>query len=133
MISLSEMQGGRSERRMTTNIVVDIASTVEPEKSQTALIVNLSEHGARIVTQRQWETGNRVLVNDPHQVFWAIGEVVYCQPFSVAQFAIGLKFNDTLGVNVLIRPATESLETQRQLAMLRGLRNSEGHGFNFQK
>lgn len=96
-----------------TNIVANLASLDEPEKTYSALVVNVSEHGARVVTVRQWPAGDAVVIYDPQLAFSAIGEVVYCQSSSANEFAIGLKFTDTLGLNSLFRPTTEGLETQR--------------------
>jgi hypothetical protein len=87
------MQTGRTEHRMVTNKVANLEAAEEPRISETVVFVNLSEHGARVITRRRWPAGKRVVVSDPLVNFRASAEVVYCAPHSSRRFAVGVKFN----------------------------------------
>ncbi len=86
------MQTGRVEPRMATNTVATLESADEPVISETVAFVNISEHGARLITRRRWSAGKRVIVSDMIVNFRTAAEVVYCTPHSQRRFAIGVKF-----------------------------------------
>jgi hypothetical protein len=87
------MQTGRSESRMATNAVANLEAADEPSVSETVFLANISEHGARLITGRQWSQGKQVIVTDALVNFRTRAEVVYCAPYSPRRFAIGLKFS----------------------------------------
>ena len=87
------MQTGRTESRMATNAVASLESADEPSISETVVFANISEHGARLITGRQWSQGKQVIVSDSLVNFRTQAEVVYCAPYSPRRFAVGLKFN----------------------------------------
>jgi hypothetical protein len=88
-----EMQIGRAEPRTATNTVASLQSAEEPNIAETVVFVNISEHGARLITGRRWPAGKRVIVTDSVVNFRAKAEVVYCAPYSSRRFAVGVKFN----------------------------------------
>jgi hypothetical protein len=90
------MQTGRTEPRMATNAVASLEAADEPSINETVVFTNISEHGARLITGRQWSRGKRVIVSDSLVNFRTQAEVVYCAPYSSSssrRFAVGLKFN----------------------------------------
>jgi hypothetical protein len=87
------MQTGRTEPRMATNTVATLEAAEEPTINETVVFVNISEHGARLITRRKWPAGKRVIVRDSLVNFRATAEVVYCAPHSPRRFAIGVKFS----------------------------------------
>lgn len=87
------MQTGRTEPRMATNAVANLEAADEPLINETVVFTNISEHGARLITGREWSRGKRVIVSDSLVNFRTQAEVVYCAPYSSRRFAIGLKFN----------------------------------------
>jgi hypothetical protein len=87
------MQTGRTEHRMATNTVASLEAAEEPTINETVVFVNISEHGARLITRRRWPAGKRVIVSDSLLNYRATAEVVYCAPYSSRRFAVGVKFN----------------------------------------
>jgi hypothetical protein len=87
------MQIGRAEPRMSTNTVANLQSADEPSLSEIVVFENISEHGARLITNRRWPAGKRVIVSDSLVSFRTRAEVIYCTPYSSRRFAVGLKFN----------------------------------------
>jgi PilZ domain len=88
------MQTGRTEHRMATNTVASLEAAEAPAVNETVIFVNISEHGARLITRRSWPVGKRVIVSDSLLNYRATGEVVYCAPHSPRRFAIGVKFSN---------------------------------------
>jgi hypothetical protein len=86
------MQIKRAERRMATNVKATLAAADEPSISDTVVLANISEHGARLITDRHWSAGRQVIVSDSLLNFKSEAEVVYCAPHVSRRFAIGLKF-----------------------------------------
>jgi hypothetical protein len=87
------MQTGRTEHRMVTNTVASLEAAEEPTIVETVVFVNISEHGARLISRRRWLAGKRVIVSDPQVNYRTSAEVVYCAPYRSRRFAIGVKFN----------------------------------------
>jgi hypothetical protein len=87
------MQTGRTEPRMSTNAVANLEAADEPTINETVVFANISEHGARLITGRQWSEGREVIVSDSLVNFRTRAEVIYCAPYSSRRFAIGLRFN----------------------------------------
>jgi hypothetical protein len=86
------MHTGRSERRVESNMAVQLEAQDEPSRSETAVFANISEHGARLITHRFWPAGRQVVVSDALVDFSTKAEVVYCAPHIARQFAVGLRF-----------------------------------------
>jgi archaeosine-15-forming tRNA-guanine transglycosylase len=78
---------------MATNTVASLEAAEAPAINETVVFVNISEHGARLITRRSWPVGKRVIVSDSLLNYRATGEVVYCAPHSSRRFAIGVKFS----------------------------------------
>jgi hypothetical protein len=59
--------------------------------AETATTVNISPHGARLVTKRHWEPGEQSRIAPTSDKFHAQAKVVYCQMISQGRFCIGLE------------------------------------------
>lgn len=78
---------------MVTNTVASLETAEEPVISETVVLENISEHGARFITRRGWPTGKRVIIRDRLVNYRTAAEVVYCAPHSPRRFAVGVKFD----------------------------------------
>ena len=83
---------GRADKRVTIAISVYLADSNDPSTFERAVTVNLSSHGARVLTRRRWSPGAmaRLLSCLGDRVFQT--RVVYCQPLDVNLFSVGLEF-----------------------------------------
>lgn len=87
------MLSGRIERRMALSIIACLETPDVPATPETVTLENISEHGARVVSGRQWTPKDRVVVSDLFGDFHVNAEVVYSQRMNDGLFAIGLKFD----------------------------------------
>ncbi len=78
---------------MATNTVASLEAADGPPFNETVVFVNISEHGARLITRRRWPVGKRVIVSDSLLNYRTTAEVVYCASHSSRRFAVGVKFN----------------------------------------
>jgi|ERR1700733_6059664 len=86
------MQTGRTEPRTATNTAASLEAAEGPAINEAVVFVNISEHGARLITRRKWPVGKRVIVSDSLLNYQKTAEVVYCAPHSARRFAVGVKF-----------------------------------------
>lgn len=84
------MSNGRKRARTPERLLVQIFSSEEPFVRELCSTQNISSLGARLLTERSWTPGSRVLVDSPGGDLWA--RVVYCQPLRPKEFAVGLEF-----------------------------------------
>jgi hypothetical protein len=84
---------GRIERRMSVNVIACLASQ-DAAIPETVTTENISEHGARVISGRQWNANERVVVSDLFGDFRVTAEVVYCERVKEDQYAMGLKFDE---------------------------------------
>jgi hypothetical protein len=71
---------------------VQLYSLDEPSITEPVRTQNISSRGARVMTQRIWEPGSRLLIKSLRGDFWARARVVYWRSFSNTRFAMGLEF-----------------------------------------
>ena len=88
------MLSGRAARRLATSRAAKLEAADQPSTIETVEFANISERGARIITDRQWATGQPVIVSDSLLSFRASAEVVYCAPHVSRRFAVGLRFTE---------------------------------------
>ena len=86
------MRSGRIERRTRLAIPVRISSPQEPNLIERTITENISSLGIRVVVSHYWEMNDRLVVNSPDGDLQTQARVVYCQPLSGGQFALGLQF-----------------------------------------
>ena len=84
---------GRIEKRLPTSVPVYLASLEEPRSRERTLTENVSPHGARVISQRFWQSGEESLIA-PLTGGTAIGRVIYCLPKGGDRFCLGVEFQD---------------------------------------
>jgi PilZ domain len=83
---------GRIEKRVSMIVPVHLATTKERRVAERTFTRNVSPHGARVVTQRQWQLGDEPLLTPLTGEFPQLARVVYCQPRPSGGFYLGLQF-----------------------------------------
>jgi len=83
---------GRIEKRVSMIVPVQLAATKEPRAAERTFTRNVSPHGARVVTQRQWQLGDEPLLTPLTGEYAQLARVVYCQPRARGGFYLGLQF-----------------------------------------
>jgi PilZ domain len=84
----------RIERRVSAVYPVYLTSDARQALAETAYTQDVSEHGARIVTRREWSPNDRLQVESIRWSFQARARVAYCEPVSEDEFAVGLQFEN---------------------------------------
>jgi hypothetical protein len=82
----------RSEARTSVMEAVQLSGLDHPFITEPTNTQDISSHGARVMTQRIWQPGSRLLIKSLRGDFWARARVVYWKSFSSSRFAIGLEF-----------------------------------------
>jgi hypothetical protein len=87
---------GRNEKRVTMAIPVCLVTAGTLLFADQAMTVNVSSHGARIITRRRWllEEQPRLASSSGELVTQA--KVVYCEPLTNGHFCIGLQFHSAI-------------------------------------
>ena len=84
---------GRNEKRVTMAIPVCLVTAKKLLFADQALTVNVSPHGARVVTRRRWHPEEEPRLASSSGELEAQAKVVYCEPLADGQFCIGLQFS----------------------------------------
>jgi hypothetical protein len=72
---------------------VCLAATEELLFTERAITVNVSPHGARVVTKHRWQAEERPWFASFSSEFRARAKVIYCQPLADGYFCVGLGFH----------------------------------------
>jgi hypothetical protein len=91
------MPSGRSDRRITKEVAVELARADDPQLKETAMAQNVSARGMRIATEDIWLPGDLVLLSSPESGFRTEARVVYCKCMENNRFAVGLELLAPLG------------------------------------
>lgn len=83
---------GRNEKRVAMAIPVCMVTVGELLVADQAMTVNVSPHGARVVTRRRWQPEERPRLALSTGDLRPPSRVVYCEPLSNGNFCIGLRF-----------------------------------------
>jgi PilZ domain-containing protein len=83
---------GRIEKRVPMAVPVDLVIAEEMLVAERVVTVNVSPHGARVVTKRRWRVEEQPWLASLTSYFRLQGSVVYCQPLTNGGFCVGLKF-----------------------------------------
>lgn len=83
---------GRTEKRVAMAIAVSLAVGEKPQLAELAMTVNVSPHGARVITKHRWHPGERPRIASNSGKFQAQAKVVYCEALIDDTFCVGLKF-----------------------------------------
>lgn len=83
---------GRREKRASMAVPVCLAASGEILFTERAITVNVSPHGARVVTKRRWQAEERPWLVSLSSEFRVRVRVIYCQPLTDGHFCVGLGF-----------------------------------------
>ncbi len=83
---------GRTEKRVTMAIPVCLEAAENLHVAEQAMTVNVSPHGARVVTRHRWRPEERARLASRSGEFRTQAKVVYCESLTDGHFCIGLKF-----------------------------------------
>jgi hypothetical protein len=86
----------RAEKRIPTEIEVELSSPDEPTLYEESLSENASRHGARILSRKHWQRHDHVLVRLPQKAKPSRARVVYCNASPGDAFAVGLHFSSAV-------------------------------------
>jgi hypothetical protein len=87
----------RLEKRVPMEVAVQISGNDRIPGVETSFTENVSSRGARVVTVRRWQPGDRLIFASLPGDFRATARVAYCQPLRGEGFAIGLEFLEPTG------------------------------------
>jgi hypothetical protein len=87
----SPVPTGRLEKRTARVVPVELSRVDEPLLKETAFTENLSPHGARVVTEREWHPGTIVLITSFKAALKSRAQIVYCEPLGMGRFAVGVE------------------------------------------
>jgi len=86
---------GRLEKRLTLSVPVFLASFGEPRARERTVTENVSPHGARVISQRPWRSGEKALIAPLTGEFPQVGTVVYSRHKNGGgRFCLGVEFPD---------------------------------------
>jgi hypothetical protein len=85
----------RGKRRFPSTVQAVVVGRRSQEGIETALTDNISSHGARIITAKEWQRDKRVLIALPEFRFTAAARVAYCEALGDGTFGTGLEFTGT--------------------------------------
>ena len=84
---------GRFEKRIARAVSIEIRPEDEGMLRERTLTENVSPHGVRVLMDREWRPGQRVMVISPKEGVRARGQIVYCQLLAESRFAVGLELS----------------------------------------
>jgi len=87
----------RVERRVPMEIPVILDGHRQMPGMESTFTENVSTRGARVVSTRRWEQGERLIFASRTGEFRSSARVAYCQPLQGDGFAIGLEFLEPKG------------------------------------
>jgi hypothetical protein len=86
----------RAEKRIPTEVEVELSSPDEPIPYEKPLTENASRHGARIVSRKHRQRHDRVLVKLPQKAKPSRARIAYCTALAGDAFAVGLQFSSAV-------------------------------------
>ena len=89
--------GPRRETRIPMEVGVQITGHPALPGTETTFTENVSPHGARVLSTRRWNPGDRLTISTLTGAFRAIARVAYCQITPQSGFAVGLEFLEPSG------------------------------------
>jgi hypothetical protein len=79
----------RKEDRVPLKMFVNLSSTDNPS-FEIASTIDISCHGARVVTRRSWEPNQQLSIRSIRGSTKSFGRVAHCQPYTDDRFVIGI-------------------------------------------
>src|SRR6266853_6598242 len=87
----------RIQKRTPTTVALQVASAGQPFITELAFTENVSLHGVRVVTERAWKPGERVVVKSYHGSIQSRARVIYCNRLAKKRYAVGLELHSAVG------------------------------------
>ena len=87
----SRVPTGRREKRSARVVPVELSRLDKPLVKERAHTENLSAHGARVITEREWDAGTIVRIVSFQAALNSQAHIVYCQPLGMGRFAVGVQ------------------------------------------
>ena len=94
----------RTERRIPMEIGVFLDGHREIPGAESTFTENVSARGARVVSFRRWQKGERLTFISRTGEFRSSARVAYCQPLQGQGFAVGVEFLEPKGRWVVQSP-----------------------------
>jgi hypothetical protein len=85
---------GRFEKRLPASVPIYFASLEDPRTSERTRTENVSYHGARVISQRSWQSGTESIVAPMTGETPRVGRVIYCLRKTGDRFSVGVEFLD---------------------------------------
>ena len=80
----------RKEDRVPLKMFVNLSSSDNPS-FEIASTIDISCHGARVVTRKNWQPHEQVSIRSIRGNLKSLGRVVHCQPCMDNRFVIGIE------------------------------------------
>jgi hypothetical protein len=87
----------RAERRIPVEVPVVIEGYRSTSGGESTFTENVSARGARVLSMRRWDQGERLTLASRTGEFRSSARVAYCQPVQGVGFAIGVEFLESQG------------------------------------
>ena len=87
----------RTEQRIPMEIPVVLDGHRKLPGSESTFTENVSARGARVVSVRRWEQGEKLMFASRTGEFRSSARVAYCQPLQGEGFAVGVEFLEAKG------------------------------------
>jgi hypothetical protein len=91
----------RLETRTPLHVAVDLASLEVRYPAQQGVTENISLHGARVITGKPWQLGERLNLRSLVGNLRSRARVVYCEMRPTGDFVLGLQLSATAGEWIL--------------------------------
>ena len=85
---------GRFEKRIPSSVPMYVASLEDPRTSEQTRTENVSYHGARVISQRSWQSGTEWIITPMTGEIPRVGRVIYCLRRTGDRFSVGVEFQD---------------------------------------
>jgi hypothetical protein len=81
---------------MAVNLAGCLEKPSMPAFSEVVSITNISGHGARVITHRNWQPHDHAVLMEFNSDFHTDAEVVYCRRLHDSTYVVGLKFGHSI-------------------------------------
>ena len=86
----------RKEVRVPLKMFVNLSSSDDPS-FEIAPTIDISCHGARVLTKRSWQPNQQLSVRSIRGNLNSLARIVHCQPFPENSFSIGIEIYSPTG------------------------------------
>jgi hypothetical protein len=87
----------RGEQRIPMEVPVLLDGHRRQPGTESTFTENVSARGARVVSMRRWEQGEKLTLASRTGEFRSSARVAYCQPLQGDGFAVGVEFLEAKG------------------------------------